>query len=168
MTFTNTESETEEQLIKMVISIDNKDSKSLMPWPHDPHRGGDWPEYEGLSIRDRLAQLDVPQESKDIFEAFTSTMSLVPSSAASFTDLLHWQGLSGHGFSRLSELSIFYKIGDGGMTSLARAMYKDFKGDSIFSNRVISIDQSSGNGTTIKLENGKTLRSKVVISTIPL
>lgn len=67
----------------------------------------------------------------------------------------------------MSEMCGVYKIGNGGMTSLARAILDEYTGDRLFDTVVTDIRQV-GRGVEVLTKSGQMLRANSVISTIPL
>lgn len=158
-----------ESVAKRFFSIDGVDSRSLMPYAHDPLREpSPWQAYDHLSVKDRLNQLhDIPQWEKELFESNINTFGSAPGKDIGFVEALRWFTLGGHSMVGVFELAGIFKLGNGGMTSFARAIWNDFTGDSLFNTPISGIRQSAV-GVEIKTIYGQTLRAKLAISTIPL
>lgn len=157
------------EVAEKFFSIDGMDSRTLMPYPHDPHREpAPWKKYDHLSVRDRLDMLkDVSQDAKDIFEVNVSTFGSAPGSDIGFTEALRWFVLGGHSMAGVFELAGVYKLGKGGMTSFARAILDDFDGDIVLNTAVQSITQNS-KSASVYCKDGREIHTGTVISTIPL
>lgn len=151
------------------FQIDGLDSHTLMPYPHDPFRArAPWLKFDHLSIKDRLDQLEgIPQIEKDIFETMTSSFGSAPAEETAFCEALRWYALGGHNMSQVFELAGVYKLGHGGMTSLARCILADFHGNVLMSSPVTEVFQDA-NSAIVKTKQGKEFQAKVVIRTIPL
>lgn len=158
-----------ERVAKRFFTIDGLDSRSLMPYPHDPLRKPAlWMEYDHLSVRDRLDQIqDIPQWEKDLFESNLNTFGSAPGKDIGFVEALRWFALGGHTLAGVFEMCGVYKIGNGGMTSLARAILGEYNGDRLFDTVVTEIRQV-GRGVELFTQSGRMLRTNSVISTIPL
>jgi lysyl oxidase-like protein 2/3/4 len=65
------------------------------------------------------------------------------------------------------ELCGVYKLGNGGMTSFARAVLKEYNGHLLFNTVAKKITQNS-RGVVVEAENGRQIKARYVISTIPL
>lgn len=150
------------------FSIDGLSSRELMPYAHDPFRlPAAWMKYDHLSAKDRLNQLDVSQHNKDLFDAMISSFGAVPGSECGFTEVLRWYALGGHSMAGTFELAGMYKLGGGGMTSLARAILADYRGHVIF-NAVVDKVEQRGSTVVVSTKNGRRFEAKYCISTIPL
>jgi lysyl oxidase-like protein 2/3/4 len=158
-----------ERVATRMFQLDGHDSRTLMPYPHDPLREpAPWKKYDHLSIRQRLDELhDIPQPERDIFESLVNSFGSAPGSKTGFTEALRWYALGGHTIAGTFELAGIFKLGGGGMTSLALAMLSDFTGDVLLNTVVKEINQKSV-GVTIITKQGRQIRAKSVISTIPL
>lgn len=150
------------------FSIDGLSSRELMPYPHDPFRlPALWMKYDHLSAKDRLDQLDISQNDKDLFDAMISSFGAVPGSECGFTEVLRWYALGGHSMAGTFELAGMYKLGGGGMTSLARAILDDYRGYVVF-NAVVEKVEQQGSTVVVATKNGRRFEAKYCISTIPL
>lgn len=151
------------------FKIDGLDSRQLMPYPHDPFREpAPWRKYDHLTVRQRLDQLyNISEREKDIFESHVNTLGSAPGTDTGFIEFLRWFALGGHSFAGTFELAGIYKLGNGGMTALARSIFRDIRADIALKCIVAEICQDL---TVVKLKtkDGKIVRSKAVISTIPL
>ncbi|KAH6994638.1 hypothetical protein EDB82DRAFT_198577 [Fusarium venenatum] len=157
-----------ERLASKVFSIDGYTSKELMPYPHDPTRLAPWCKYDHLSIRDRLdAITDESDENKAYFQGLTNTFATSPSNEIGFTEGLRWYALGGHTLTQLFESAGLYKLGNGGMTSFAKAIFEDYSGAALFSTEVTKISQTP-NEATVTTKDGRTLSAGRIVCTIPL
>ncbi|GAM35595.1 hypothetical protein TCE0_017f04047 [Talaromyces pinophilus] len=158
-----------ESVAQRFFSIDGLDSRSLMPYPHDPLRQpSPWQAYDHLSVKDRLNQLhDIPQWEKELFESNINTFGSAPGKDIGFVEALRWFTLGGHSMAGVFELAGIFKLGKGGMTSFARAVWSEFTGDSLFNTPISGIRQGTA-GVEVKTSHGQTLRAKLAVSTIPL
>jgi lysyl oxidase-like protein 2/3/4 len=158
-----------EKIAARMFQLDGYDSRTLMPYPHDPLREpAPWKKFDHLSVRQRLDELhDIPQAERDIFESLVNSFGSAPGSKTGLTEALRWYALGGHTIVGTFELAGLFKLGGGGMTSLALAMLSDYKGDLLLNTPVSKIEQDSA-GVAITAKSGRMIRAVSVISTIPL
>jgi monoamine oxidase len=157
-----------ESTAEQVFAIDGLNSRTLMPYPHDPFRKpSPWVRYDHLTIKDRLDQMDLHAKERELFESYISLFGLNAAADTGFTEVLRWYSLSGHSMAGVYELTSFYKLGNGGMTQFARAILNDAKCDRLLDTQVSKIDQS-GTNVVVTSKNGRIISAQVVISTIPL
>ncbi|RGP78390.1 flavin containing amine oxidase [Fusarium longipes] len=157
-----------ERIARKVFSIDGLSSEELMPFPHDPTRPASWCKYDHLSVRDRLdAITDESEEDKAAFEAITNTFGTAPSHEIGFTEALRWYALGGYSLKSLLEAVGLYKLGNGGMTTFAKAIFEDYSGSVLFGTEVTRISQTASKAT-ITTKDGRVLSALRVICTIPL
>lgn len=150
------------------FSIDGMTSRDLMPYPHEPYRQpAPWVKYDHLSAKDRLDQLHIPQIKKDLFDTMISSFGSVPGSECGFTEVLRWYALGNHTMAGVFELAGIYKLGKGGMTSFARSIFSDYRGHLLF-NTVVDKFEQNGKSVVLSAKDGRRIRARYVISTIPL
>lgn len=150
------------------FSIDGLSSRDLMPYPHDPMRHPAlWKKHDHLSAKDRLDQIDIPQIEKDLFDGMISSFGSVPGSQCGFTEVLRWYALGGHSMAGVFEHAGIFKLGKGGMTSLARAILSEYRGHLLFETTIDEVKQDKSS-VSLTAKNGRTIQARYVISTIPL
>lgn len=160
-----------ERVARAFFTVDGYTSREIMPYPHDPFKkslAGLWMKYDHLSVQDRLNTLSgFSSWEKDLFESNVSTFGSAPGKDIAFTEALRWYALGGHSMAGVFDLAGVYKIGNGGMTSFARAILKDFTGDMLFETCVKEISQDKS-GVSVTTTLGQHFKAKYVVSTIPL
>ncbi|KAL3292801.1 lysyl oxidase-like protein 2/3/4 [Colletotrichum asianum] len=150
------------------FSIDGLSSRKLMPYPHDPLREPAlWAQYDHLSAKDRLDQLDIPQLEKDLFDAMISSFGAVPGDQCAFTEVLRWYALGGHSMAGVFELAGTYKLGKGGTTSLAQSILGEYGGHMVL-NAVVDRVVQNGTSVTVSTKAGHQIEAKYLVLTIPL
>ncbi|KAK5103971.1 hypothetical protein LTS08_003395 [Lithohypha guttulata] len=153
------------------FEIDGHNSKTLMPYPHDPFREpAPWKDYDHLTVRQRLDQIDLPALDKEYFETTVNAFGSAPGKDIGFVEVLRWYVLGGHTMVRVFEAAGTYKLGKGGMTTFARAILQDAKCDILLNNVVSEVLSNQRTGaSTVKFHNGQhTVSAKVIVSTVPL
>lgn len=158
-----------EKIAARMFELDSHDSRTLMPYPHDPLREPAlWKKYDHLSVRQRLDELDdIPQAERDIFESLVNSFGSAPGSKTGFTEALRWYALGGHTMAGTFELAGIFKLGGGGMTSLALAILGEYTGDVLLNTPIKEVRQTSA-AVTITTRSGQDIRASSIISTIPL
>lgn len=157
-----------ERVAQAFFNIDGLDSRKLMPYPHDPfHESSLWMKYDHLSVRDRLDQLNLPDVEKAYFECMMNTIGSSPGTEIAFQEPLRWYAMGGHSMAGLFEIIQTYKLGKGGQTRFAKAMYDDFRGHTLLNTEIKQVNTRQ-NGVDLVTSDGKTLSAKFVICTIPL
>ena len=160
--------DTIEKIALDFFAVDGLNSRELLPWPHDPYRQPAlWRKYDHLSAQARLEQLPLPKEQKDVFACYVGLFGCCDLADASFFEILRWYALSGHSIAGVYEYTSTYKLGHGGMTSFARAILSEYSGHCLFNTPVVAINQD-GALAQILTAGGQKIKSKVIISTIPL
>lgn len=158
-----------ENIASKFFNIDGYNSRSLMPYPHDPLREpAPWRKYDHMTVKQRLDQLtDIPQSHRDYFETYINTLGSAPGESTGLVEFLRWYALSGHSMALLLECAGVYKLGKGGMSSFANTILKEYSGDRLFKTTVNKIEQKNAS-VFLTTSDGSQIRAKAVISTIPL
>ncbi|KAL4802480.1 hypothetical protein BDV18DRAFT_154182 [Aspergillus unguis] len=158
-----------ERTAQRVFSVDGLGGRALMPFPHDSLREpATWKKYDHLSVKDRLDALsDLSQPDRELFESNISTFGSALAEQTGFVDALRWYALGGHSMPGVFEMAGVYKLGNGGMTAFANAMFQEYRGDSLFETTVTEIHQT-WSGVEIVTAQGQRIKAKSVVSTTPL
>ena len=157
-----------ERIAQSFFTVEGRSSRELMPYPHDPfRRPALWMEYDHWSVKDRLDSLHGFSDwEKALFESNANTFGSAPGQDIAFTEALRWYALGGYSMAGVFELAGVYKIGNGGMTSFARAVLADCKGHMLFRATVREVMQNKL-GVRITTSHGQHIQAKYVVSTIP-
>lgn len=158
-----------ERVSQKFFTIDGLDSHALMPYPHDPLRDpAPWKRYDHLTVMDRLDQISgITQRERDLFESNVGTFGSAPATDLGFVEALRWYALGGHSMAGVFEKAGVYKIGNGGMTAFARAIFAEYTGDRMFHTTVAAISHTR-HSVKVQTSRGEQLKAKVAVSTIPL
>lgn len=151
------------------FTIDGLTARQLMPWPMNVFREPAlWKRYDHLSISDRLdSTTSLTMEARNLIEMNYTANSGTDAANTAFSGALRWYALGGYTFAGTTSVSGTYKIGDGGMTSLANTMVRELNCDRSFGTEVTRIVQD-GEGVTLQTKHGKTLTAGHAVCTIPL
>lgn len=162
------ENEIEAALVEF-FTIDGLTARQLMPWPMDVFREpAPWKRYDHLSIRDILdAMLDLSEELRSLIELNYTGNSGADAANTAFAGALRWYALGGYSFAGTNAVGGTYKIGNGGMTSLAKAMLEETNCDRMFNAEVARVAQDD-DLMKVETRTGRVLTAANVICTIPL
>jgi hypothetical protein len=149
------------------FSIDGMTPRQVMPFPHEPLRPQPWHKYDHLSCQDRLDQLDLPQEDKDLFIPHPNSFGSSTASELAWTDALRWYAAGGYNLTTLYDAVGSFKLGGGGTTNLCRHILEEYKGDRAF-NKVVSSVKQTDSQVIVTCKDGSTYRARRAICTIPL
>jgi len=157
-----------DRIAQEFLSPDGQTSRTLMPYPHNPHREPKlWAKYDHLTMAQRLNQMDVAKQDRDHFETMMGLCGLGKPEDIGFTEVLRWYALAGHNMAAMYEQTSVYKLGKGGQTSFANALLNDIRADRLFSTPVAEISQAHGK-VNIRTTDGRQITARTVVSTIPL
>ncbi|EED13332.1 flavin containing amine oxidase, putative [Talaromyces stipitatus ATCC 10500] len=157
-----------ERVAQSFFTVDGHSSRKLMPYPHDPFkRPALCMKYSHLSVKDRLDNLhEFSDWEKNFFESNTNTFGSALGKDTAFTGALRWYALGGNSMAGLFEMAVFYKIENGCMTSFARAILGDYKGDMLFGAPIKDVTQNKL-GVRVTTKSGQDIKARYVVSTIP-
>ncbi|KAF2993859.1 hypothetical protein E8E13_000695 [Curvularia kusanoi] len=150
------------------FSIDGMTPRQLMPYPHEPHRPQPWHSYDHLSCQDRLNQLDLPQEDKDLFIPHPNSFGSSVATHLAWTDALRWYAAGGYSFATMYDAVGCFKLGGGGTTNLCRHILAEYQGDRLLNKVVTSVKENKGSEVTVSCTDGSIYRAQRVVCTIPL
>ena len=151
------------------FTIDGLTARQLMPWPMDVFREpAPWRQYDHLSIQDKLESMPaLTKEARTLIEMNYTANSGTDAANTAFTGALRWYALGGYTFAGTTAVGGTYKIGNGGMTSLANAISQELSCDRSFGAEVTAIIQDK-KGVTVQTRDGHTIAAGHVVCTIPL
>ncbi|CZR67214.1 related to flavin containing amine oxidase [Phialocephala subalpina] len=156
-----------ESTIRKFLDIDGFGGVKTLDRPYDPDFVSQVPlKYLQMTCKDRLDELDVPQQHKDLAATIMETIGVAPIEKTPFFEVLRWFGLSGW------SLNAFWRSCGAlnlinGTTSLALAIMQESRADILLSSPIASVKTSSSS-TTVTTRSGKTFEAGRVISTLPV
>lgn len=158
-----------EAVLADFLSIDGLTAQDLVPWPMDIFRDpAPWKNYDHISVQNKLDMMPhLSQEAKTLIEMNYAGVSGTSAGNTAFTSATRWYALGGYTFAGSNAVGGSYKIGGGGMTSLARALMEETVCDRLFGAAVTTIAQND-RGATVETQDGRTLKAGAVVCTIPL
>ncbi|PWY64567.1 flavin-containing amine oxidase [Aspergillus eucalypticola CBS 122712] len=147
-----------ERVASEFFTIDGRDSRALMPYPHDPLREpAPWKRYDYLSVGERLGMSDLDGLSvweKELFASNVSTFGSAPVKDIGFVEALRWFALGGHTMAGVFELAGVAVLGE-------------FTGHVCFGAVVERIDHGREK-VEVVMKDGRRVGAGAVVSTIPL
>ncbi|KAF9874458.1 hypothetical protein CkaCkLH20_08021 [Colletotrichum karsti] len=162
-----------QKLVARFLDVDGSGGRTVIPFPFDTassiRNSHLYSAVDELSIKDRVDQLeDLSDEDRAILEVHAASFFGIPSDQAAFSALLHTYALCNFDPKTTEDAIMKFKLATG-TTSLALAILKDFKGDRLFSSRVMQITQTDNlHGASVTLESGKQYHARAIITTIPM
>ncbi|USW57433.1 Putative amine oxidase, FAD/NAD(P)-binding domain superfamily [Septoria linicola] len=129
------------------FTFNGMSAQQLMPYPEDLFKepAQPWKEYDGLSVEDRLAQMDIRLDDKDFLQAHLGSISSAPASAVAFTAALEIYALSGYSMASMRTASGTFEFGHG-----------------------VSATKQRDDRVEVQLLGGKRIIAKSVVCTTPL
>jgi monoamine oxidase len=142
------------------------DGQALLPRPYDPLFNSAIADLDGLSIQDRLDQLDMADEQREILAGFWSSACLAPCAESGLTVMLRWWALGQWSFPLMMDAVAHYKL-EQGTTSLIEAMVEDGSPKVQLSAAVKRIHQEAG-GVVVETQAGEQFSAAAVVIAVPL
>ncbi|MFE3058745.1 flavin monoamine oxidase family protein [Nocardia sp. NPDC059239] len=141
-------------------------SMEVVPRPYDPLYAGDAvAEFDKLSIRDRLDQLNLAPDDYAYLAGVFGGESGVDVSEASFLTMLRWWSLAGHNHGAFEEALFGYKL-TGGTVGLLNAIISD-GGAELRLNEVVTTVVNGDDGVTVSTAGGGAYSAKVAVVATP-
>ncbi|MEM1111496.1 MAG: NAD(P)/FAD-dependent oxidoreductase [Pseudomonadota bacterium] len=141
-------------------------AREVFPRPYDPYFSDGWKDYQGLTIQDRIDQLDLEEDVALTLNAIWSIMSHANCSEGGFLEMLRWWANLGNNSIDFNNAVSRYKLKEGTI-SLINAMIEDSNAEVQLSTPVSRISQKQGR-VKVETENGQSMTAKHVIVTTPL
>ena len=145
----------------------NVDAAKIFPRPYDNVYQPDLVnKYAGLSIMDRIEQINLPAEQADVVQGMMELCASSSVRQAAYLDMAKWWALSGNDLFLMDDALARYKF-EHGTISLINAMVEDAKIPVFMSAPVTKVKQGV-NAVDVTLQNGKVIKAKRVIVAVPL
>jgi monoamine oxidase len=154
-------------LIDRGMAGSTEESLTHFPQPYRPLLAGDrLAEVDGLTMRQKLEQLDLTPEEFDAVEGMWATNFSGRTEDGGYAQGLRWCALAGGSWQLMFEACATYKI-VGGTRGLVEAIAADAGVEIRTDTRVASVTRDDS-GATVTLEDGSTLTAAAVVVTLPL
>ncbi|HEP9161524.1 TPA: FAD-dependent oxidoreductase [Pseudomonas aeruginosa] len=147
-------------------NVDGLNGRLVFPRPYDPFMARDKVrEWDKLSLLQRLDQMKVSQEVRDLLNVqFTINCHNDPSQGA-FIDMLRWWALGDYDMFLLFDKIARYKIAEG-TSALAHAIIGDGDAQLLLSTPVKSVASQGGRNVVTSMK-GDSFSSDAVICAVP-
>ena len=141
-------------------------ARDVLERPYEPLAKEALGAIDALSVEDRMDELDVTPEQRDLLSALWSGCCSAKCSEAGLVAMLRWYALAGWDTSLMFEAVERYSLKTG-TRSLVRAMAGDSRAEIRLSSPVDAVEHDS-DGVTVTTRGGERLRARTAIVTVPL
>ena len=152
-------------LEKLMIEF-HEGAAAAFPRPPDPFFSDAWKAFDGLSVKDRLDQMDLSADHRALLEGTLGASCCAPFAESGFVEMLRWWALSGRNLQSYSDSVARFKLRDG-TVALIDAMIEDGKPDVLLGSPVARVEQDA-NEARVTTEQGRTFRARAVVAALPM
>jgi lysyl oxidase-like protein 2/3/4 len=117
--------------IAAFFNVDGANGRTVIPNPHCPHTDLELMKKYGITVADRVSQLDVSDADKRFLTICLNAGYAASDDVVGFLSLLRLFSLSNYDYDINMEINGKFKIPEG-TTALASAMLSEFQGISLF------------------------------------
>ena len=159
----------EEKLLEAVTGWMNytQDVRGIIPRPYDLlHNRSAALAADGISARDHLDRLDLTPLQRAFCEGMVELVCSGTSDAVSYLDVLRFYMVGGSEFANFMDSAARFKL-KVGTVGLAERIHEDGGAEIAFASPVKSI-MDHGDRVIVTTTEGRELRSRAVISTLPM
>jgi monoamine oxidase len=149
------------------------ESLRYFPRPYEPLSSADGspgaPDLaaaDKITVAEKIAALDVPQDQRELVDAFWTLNFSGPTEEGSWLQALRWHALCGGQWKLWFEACATYRFTNG-TASLIDAIIADSTAEVRLNAQVSAIDRS-GDTVEVRLADGTTVTSAAVVVTVPL
>lgn len=147
--------------------VDRQGGRSVMPLPHQPLARQDLlAKWDALSLADRLRQLKLSSEMRDLLAPQLSINCHNELSQGGFADMLRWWALGDYDMGRMFDKLGRYEIKEG-MSELAQRMLADSTADVRLAAPVKAIERE-GDHYWVTVAPNQRYRARSVVLALPL
>jgi len=136
------------------------------PRPFDPFFSDAWKAFDGLSVKDRLDQMDLSADHRGLLEGVLGPACCGPFAEAGYVEMLRWWALPGENFQRYSDSVARFKLRDG-TVSLLESILADGSAEVLLGTPVVRVEQGDG-AVRVVSEQGRSFRARAVITALPM
>ena len=144
------------------------DTRKYFPRAFEPFENAEAVELDSMSVEDRIDQLDITPEQKELVRTFWTLNFNGSTEKAAYTQALRWLAATNGDWQVMWEACASYKI-QAGTKALAEALYQDAVqagADFVFEERVTNIHEA-GSGVIVKTTKAEYRADRAFI-TVPL
>lgn len=143
------------------------DSRKLLPLPFSPFGSDEYKKVDGISSAERLSSLKgVDSIYRDMLDGYFAACGGNYTDRIAWIELVRWFAIPGHNFTDMTDAISRYHFTDG-TVSLINALLAQGKPELRLGTPVRRVIQSDSH-VVVVTESGEELRSRSVVSTIPL
>lgn len=142
------------------------DARDALPRPYEPLLEPQASSIDPQSVQDRLSDLDVSPEQRDMLSALWSVFSSAPCGDSGLIVMLHWFALSLFRVDILFDATTRYKIKTG-TRSLVDAMVNDSDAELRLSHPVASVEQDD-EAVTVRCSSDEVFTARSAVITAPV
>ena len=141
-------------------------ARDILERPYEPLAKEALSSIDGLSVQDRIDQLDLSSEQRDLLNALWSGCCSARCSEGGLVAMLRWYALAGWDTGLMFDAVQRYKLKTG-TSSLVEAIAGDGRAEIRLSSPVSAVEQDVA-GVTVTTRSGERLRARTAIVTVPL
>lgn len=142
------------------------DARRWFPDPYDPLANPDVLEIDGLSVTDRIAELDLDPDVRTLLAQFWALAANGPADKVAYSQALRWAALSAGSWPLFVEAAVTLRFRDGSGV-LVEALAADGTGDVRLQAPVKAVAQTP-DAITVTLAGGEEHRAAAVVVALPL
>jgi pseudooxynicotine oxidase len=140
---------------------------TALPLPHDPLYAIDrLARFDRLSIAERLAELELDDEERDVLTAELESLAHAPLDQAGAVSVLRWHALSGYSLA-LTQFAGGRVTIAGGTQALLDAIAHEVSFERKLASSVAAVRQTDG-GVEVETHSGEVLGARVAIVAVPV
>ncbi len=141
--------------------------EQALPLPHDPlHAIDKLKRFDRLSIAERLDQLELETEEREVLSAELESLAHAPLEDAGAVSVLRWHALSGYSLALTQFTGGRVTISDG-TGALLRAIASGAPFECRLQTAVVGITQASG-GVEVETVKGQGFKARAAVVAVPL
>ncbi|NMG17040.1 putative amine oxidase [Aromatoleum bremense] len=158
-----------EESLKLLIDANNRfheGSEKVFARPYLPYLSDAGVKLDGLSIADRMKQLELPPLQRDLLGGLMATNCHNRTGEGAYTEMLRWWTLADRDLMRLFDACAHYKLKDG-TSALIERMVAD-GGFQVRLSTAVSEVKQGANGVSITTESGERIDTRFVVMAVPV
>jgi monoamine oxidase len=142
--------------------------REALPQPHDPLRALDrLARFDRLTIAERLEQLDLPSEQREVLRAELESLAHAPLGDAGAVSVLRWHALSGYSLALTQYTGGRVTIA-GGTGALLRAIAEAAPFQARLRTPVAAVTERDGHVEVVTRDSGNGFAARSVVVAVPL
>jgi monoamine oxidase len=139
-----------------------------LPQPHDPLRARErLTRYDRLTIAERLDELELADEERDVLSAELESLAHAPLDDAGAVSVLRWHALSGYSLALTQYTGGRVTIAEG-TGALLHAITRGARFESRLSTPVAAVAERNGHVEVVTRDSGNGFAARAVVVAVPL